>query len=667
MSQTIGLEPLAENDSPRWTIEVSCPEIDIIRNNYKDISEEEFDKTIKSAVKLLAECPNPRSSAGAKRGLAIGKIQSGKTLSFTTLIALAASNGYSKIIVLAGTKTSLFKQTFDRLKKDLLQKKINAFDNPTINQLGVIRNILDLKRCALLVVLKQKDHLKDITELISSPDMPKGPTLIIDDEGDEASLNNYFRKNGESTIYKGIKSLLGALPVHAYIAYTATPQANLLISAIDNLTPKFCQLIEPGTGYCGSSTFFGERQNEFIRVIEDVSEDAPETAPVPESLKNPLALFFWTGTISSVRKEDIGRQSLLSRFKKAYEDLLKTVKDANWDLIEKRLDYELRAHEIHMVNSLQDGIQIAEANFQLENNIIIGGNILGRGVTIKDLTVSYVARRARRITNVDTMAQRARWCGYKSEYLDLCRIYLPQRVIGDFEGILYQEDDLWEALERNHRQRLPIESWPRLLASFTSDLRPTRTSVANFHKFVPEGWTTQSPKPSFKDEQTEHNSKVIQKFLKENNAIEEDIGVIYKFVRNCDTSNVITNLLCKLDLSGTDWNLAYYIEYLNRLVLSRKLQKMDIVLMSGGDEGEAGGWRRRELLDNGRINNIFSAGSPPKRPADRNIHGDKVQLQIHKVICTRNKIESTRTVALALYIPNNQDYNLSYIVREEPL
>lgn len=49
----------------------------------------------------------------------MGQVQSGKTMSFTALIALAHENGFPLVIVLAGTKNILLSQTTDRLRRDL--------------------------------------------------------------------------------------------------------------------------------------------------------------------------------------------------------------------------------------------------------------------------------------------------------------------------------------------------------------------------------------------------------------------------------------------------------------------------------------------------------------------------------------------------------------------
>ena len=45
----------------------------------------------------------------------------------------------------------------------------------------------------------------------------------------------------------------------------ATPQANLLISGIDGLSPDFGVMVEPGSGYCGGETFFGDDRDNYVQ------------------------------------------------------------------------------------------------------------------------------------------------------------------------------------------------------------------------------------------------------------------------------------------------------------------------------------------------------------------------------------------------------------------
>ena len=55
----------------------------------------------------------------SETGIVIGYVQSGKTLSFTTLTALARDNNYQIVIVIAGVSTNLVNQSTKRLEDDL--------------------------------------------------------------------------------------------------------------------------------------------------------------------------------------------------------------------------------------------------------------------------------------------------------------------------------------------------------------------------------------------------------------------------------------------------------------------------------------------------------------------------------------------------------------------
>src|SRR5262245_34522601 len=71
------------------------------------------------AVSILRQCVSPHGPPATRTGLVIGYVQSGKTLSFTAVSALAQDNGYQLIVVITGTSVNLFRQSSDRLKDDL--------------------------------------------------------------------------------------------------------------------------------------------------------------------------------------------------------------------------------------------------------------------------------------------------------------------------------------------------------------------------------------------------------------------------------------------------------------------------------------------------------------------------------------------------------------------
>jgi len=65
---------------------------------------------VESTANILGRCVPPSGADESNTGLVVGYVQSGKTMSFTTLAAMAADNGYPLIIVITGTTDLLFNQ-----------------------------------------------------------------------------------------------------------------------------------------------------------------------------------------------------------------------------------------------------------------------------------------------------------------------------------------------------------------------------------------------------------------------------------------------------------------------------------------------------------------------------------------------------------------------------
>ena len=100
--------------------------IDYIRcseSNPKGLSNTAIATFREETCDILAHC-NPHDAVNNPETthLAVGYVQSGKTMSFTGVTALAKDNGYRVIIYLAGTKNNLLDQTQKRLRKDLIGK-----------------------------------------------------------------------------------------------------------------------------------------------------------------------------------------------------------------------------------------------------------------------------------------------------------------------------------------------------------------------------------------------------------------------------------------------------------------------------------------------------------------------------------------------------------------
>jgi hypothetical protein len=708
--EPFGMDPVQTRSTP-WTVVIDGSEIQNLESRYRGyVSEEEWETVRDTAAAALSQCPNPNASSGRVTGLALGKIQSGKTLSYTALIALAIDNGFRISVVLAGTKNPLLEQNFARLCHDLeaTRPNLTPFKNPNLQDAEVVRSVLHGRGHALIAVLKNRRRIDDTGRLLDSPELRRYPTLIIDDEGDEASLNTQFRRGRRSAVYNSILRLRDALPLHAYVAYTATPQANLLIAGIDGLSPDFGILVEPGQGYCGGDTFFGLNRDRYVQTVPVAEAEEGSAAGIADGLRRAIVTFLVGGAIrhlreasawhsmlvhnSNLRADHAGLQAairnliglwrdilalpdtdpsaadLLALFREAYMNLCTTVQNPpSWGDVRQQLRDEIWLVEVWMVNSLPLGRDPIGTPFRLMNNILIGGNMLGRGVTIAGLAVTYITRRAQRETNADTMEQRARWFGYKQPYLDICRILLTSQLRDDYTELLRHEDDFWEALRRNQRQGLSVREWPRMFSLDTDlGLRPTRTNVANFREFRGSGWDIQNRVVEDQAAASLNINIVREFFSRYPGEIRKYGNVEHLVVSPCRTDAVISELLARLETEGTDWEKAYTDEYLSRLLVGNRLPDIEVLLMSEGN------LRERTKRD-GRINPM-QGRSPNREPSDPNyypgdeyIHGNRVQLQLHLIrLMGDGRRFEVDTTAIALYIPQDDpNYDLRYVVRAE--
>ena len=83
------------------------------------VTSTEWETIQDEAISVLTKCVPPKVPPMQETGLVVGYVQSGKTLSFTTVAALARDNGYQMVIAIAGTSINLRDQSTKRLEDDL--------------------------------------------------------------------------------------------------------------------------------------------------------------------------------------------------------------------------------------------------------------------------------------------------------------------------------------------------------------------------------------------------------------------------------------------------------------------------------------------------------------------------------------------------------------------
>ncbi|UGT56945.1 Z1 domain-containing protein [Nocardia asteroides] len=457
-----------------------------------------------SSTRIVSLLQHPRKNEFSTRGLVVGYVQSGKTTNFTAVMAKAADRGYKLFIVLAGIHNGLRRQTQARLIQQLVQPnptlwtQITDLDrdfSPTANPASFFGK--SNKTHVLCVVKKNASVLRKLVKWLgdASEYLADCPALIIDDEADQATV-------ATKSINPLIRGILNTLPKSAYVGYTASPFANLLIDpSADDLYPEhFIVNLPKPHGHFGTEVLFGryaldgEDPTEvddgwdMIRTVPDDDvelvrpksrADADDFYPVITDTLRRAVLYFWLTTAArrvrgtgnphstmlihtSVRtavhnsfrdpllllRSKVGNNLADSSLRDELRDLWKeeTSRVPADEFGEKPVAFEELETELPgVLRDCRIVMDNSESTDRLdyENGpivaIAVGGNTLSRGLTLEGLSVSYFVRA---VSTYDTLLQMGRWFGYRSGYADLPRIWMTEELEDWFRHLATVETEM---------------------------------------------------------------------------------------------------------------------------------------------------------------------------------------------------------------------------------
>lgn len=550
---------------------------ELLRSDPKWV-QQQVDSVSAESLRVLQHLPDPKSITPFQgRGLVVGYVQSGKTANYTAVAARAVDAGYRMVIVLSGIHDSLRNQTQNRLERELTGNQSNCvlddscqawitLTTPTEDFKEQDGNILQLAGPFLAVVKKNVPVLQKLCRWLeaSQSDLDDLPVLIIDDEADQASINtkgnrpldasvsdddDYDENLAPSRTNDLIRSILKRTKKAAYIAYTATPFANILINpeAIDrnvgeDLFPKdfLIQLPRP-RGYTGTEELFGvsAQGRDVLRIVaeEDVkalrgarrcrkSEIILELASdtLPNSLTEALVSFCLAGGVRILRGHTGKSNTMLvhvsqrtaeqSRIADAIRDQLDLWREAErqgqhleaifgpvWEGMKAGINVPAKDEAVlkAAVGVLRE-LLVLELNSVTGENleydekpgrhiVAVGGNRLSRGLTLEGLTVSYFLRTA---SMCDTLLQMARWYGFRHGYEDLIRIWTTDGIARWFSELALVEQTLRDSIVALARAgRRPDQMAIRLRSH--SDLLLTARNKARTALSQQDSWSGEHP------------------------------------------------------------------------------------------------------------------------------------------------------------------------------
>lgn len=301
----------------------------------------------RSSEAILGKLGDPQSPFGFyAKGLVVGSVQSGKTGNFNAVINRAVDAGYNLVIILSGIMEDLRSQTQLRLELDVIGEGVDNLqtDHQGVKGVGKVTRFgvqgnsdipqvfsitshksdfkkevqdanFSLNHKNLLVCKKNTGVLKNLLIWLSdylteNKDQHNIPLLIVDDEADNASLNNLGHKGREyaSKINGHIRAILELFSRKTYLGYTATPFANVLqdrneeavgqwvinykrngeflsksFNQVSRIFPDdFIELLEPPSNYIGAKQIFETTTNpnaKKLPLTEEVT-DRNESFPM---------------------------------------------------------------------------------------------------------------------------------------------------------------------------------------------------------------------------------------------------------------------------------------------------------------------------------------------------------------------------------------------------
>jgi hypothetical protein len=470
---------------------------------------EEVQDISKTATQVAGKWVNPLSGGKEQiNGLIYGLIQSGKTGVLTVTGAIGADEGYRTLLILTSDNDALYDQTLGRAREAF--PGIDIISKADFKDVDAFLQRIKGGTCSI-VATKNAGHLKTLVENFKKGNLKGLTCLIIDDEADQASLNTRARRadGSRSAINDLIAELRGFFDKNTYLQVTATPQALFLQTQGHDFRPKFTVLSHPGDDYVGGDDFFGDEPclvREFD--LNDIATLSPGPQPtptleLPKSLLRALDTFMIGATYKrkkdadqncaflchvSTRTDDHKhivdllrrykmdlaagtkerRPAVLTRLRAAYDDLATThlgVRETDFEGLLTAIAFFSPGITVKLVNGETDEDVAVRSPY----NLFVGGNKLGRGVTIRNLLVSYYGRNPKR-PQADTVLQHARMYGYRRKDFGLLRLFLPKELHIVFKAISKMERGLRELIAR-----APTEEFRGIYVE--TGLSPTRSNV----------------------------------------------------------------------------------------------------------------------------------------------------------------------------------------------
>ncbi|MBI9091105.1 MAG: Z1 domain-containing protein, partial [Desulfobacterium sp.] len=399
----------------------------------------------------------------------------------------------------------------------------------------------------IFVVKKNVSILKNLIDWLrnNNSELNRFPMLLIDDEADHASVDTSKKDDDPTATNSRIRELLSLFEQSSYLGYTATPFANIFIDPEtdddmlkDDLFPSdFIISLDTPSNYIGAKRIFEEGGDiDIVREIDDYEDILPLKhkknefpATLPPSLYEAVRTFILVKAIRNLRDQKNNHNSMLinvSRFTDVQSNIKWQVHEYLTELrVAIRNHYALSVHDAknnsRMASLMETwNKEFSESEFKWEkiqeelaaavspirvievngskksepldynkhdypngrNIIAIGGLSLSRGLTLEGLTVSYFLRNS---IMYDTLMQMGRWFGYRSNFEDICRVYMSEEASSWYAHISSVTEELREEFRHMEKAKMAPKDFGLCVRSHPLSLIVTARNKMRSGRSVP--------------------------------------------------------------------------------------------------------------------------------------------------------------------------------------
>jgi len=387
------------------------------------------------------------SAPGISSMVIYGDPQSGKTEMMICLTAKLLDDGHRIVVHLLNDSVDLLTQNLTRFKKSGLA--------PAARLSSELPEDKQLPQELVVLCKKNSKDLQHLIKLLKA----KSKIVVIDDEADYATPNSKINQGTKTTINKWVGQLIEGKG--HYIGVTATPARHNLNNTFQNDAKRWVKF-RSHAGYTGQDVFFpfdvkavsfrlkllkqggtaDEAQDALVRFLvtvaflnsgnaednytmlvhtsgkkDDHEADRAAIEKSVEVLTNPEGTEF---------------EALVTKIHKAAQELYP---DSDPQLLTGYVVENATRATLVVLNSERDrkvaGNSATEPTSPF--TVVIGGNIISRGVTFPNLLSMFFTRNVQHKLQQDTYIQRARMFGARGTYLQHFELTIPAQLYSDWQ------------------------------------------------------------------------------------------------------------------------------------------------------------------------------------------------------------------------------------------